>query len=162
MSDQSDIEDSDLDEDSLPELPKWYRAIIGIVLPFWIFSTFLLLLGKPDWEWLLYVPDRVFQTIAVVGALIMGPAFYQSMRWNAQQNLKKYDPESQDIKNLLKKLRKTGWSFAFLTGAIFCIILVYFSLHPESTSEFVMYFFVGNFDFTDVHKCWSFSLCRQH
>jgi len=119
MSNQPDTDDEDLTEDSMPELPKWYRAIIAIVLPFWAFSTFLLLLGRPNWEWLIYISDQVFQFIAVLGFLVMAPGVYQNMRWSVQQNFKKYDPESPEIVKLLKSLRKTGWSFAFIAGAVF-------------------------------------------
>ena len=109
MSDQPDIDDEELLEETGPEIPNWYRKILAVLFPFWVISLLVLFFGRPNWQPFQITPDWVFQTLLGTGLIVNAPAWFLSLQWEQEQKLKLYDPEAPEIKKIVRDWERTGY-----------------------------------------------------
>ena len=112
---------------------RWYRYLLRTVYPFFLGTVLLSFFGVPDWPIIRNIPESWVPIAVIAGFLISGPALVLAIKQHTKKNLEKYDPESPEIQNVFRWLRKVGWSFALLTGAIFFLVIFL----TESEFEFV-------------------------
>lgn len=112
---------------------RWYRFILLAIYPFFIGAMLLSFFGVPNWPIVRDIPEQIISAALIGGFIISAPALLVALKQHRVRNLEKYDPDSPEIQNLIRWLRKVGWTFASLAGIVFFSIF----LLVDSEFEFV-------------------------